>query len=450
MNRRLSIFAGVLLTGIVLAAAGTLSNVPFAMWATRGEADTHFSVTFVTGTPPTNVVLDASYAGPAGTEAAAEYDAGDGVWTAYSSRTIPLVGTYIKFRGDWRAATGTYAYMFKGSFAGAAYTCEFSGTLDYAATASAAYREIFMGCTKVTAIRDNPFQPIIGSPVENMFRSACYNMSGVTGSLPDGFLDTSGLTGSPADTMFYHACYNMSGVTGSLPSGFLNTSGLTGSPAAYMFYSACNGMSGVTGSLPSGFLDTSGLTGSPAASMFYGACFNMSGVTGSLPSGFLNTSGLTGSPTDYMFYAACYNMSGVTGSLPSGFLNTSGLTGSPATSMFRRACTGMSGVTGSLPSGFLNTSGLTGSPAASMFYEACYNMSDITSGDFNISSNVTLTDANIVGPLTAAWRGMSDWTGQVYWGTNVIHTVLTPDSDIDTFLDSVNMPDYATIDANWK
>jgi hypothetical protein len=146
-------------------------------------------------------------------------------------------------------------------------------------------------------------------------------------------------------------------------------------------------------------------------------------------------------------------MSGVTGSLPAGFLDTSGLTGSPASSMFYVACQNMSGVTGSLPSGFLDTSGLTGSPAATMFYFACNGMSKIESGDFAISTNVTLTAANIAGttgPLGSAWRNMAKWTGQVYWGTNVIHHVLTPDTDTDAFLGNVLMPEYDTINANWK
>ena len=323
-----------------------------AYWSRGGavEEDTHFTITFVTGTPPTNIVLHANYAGP-GTAAQAEYDAGDGVWTNYTSKTIVMQGSYLKLRGDWRTSAGTYNSLFRSSFAGAAYTCELSGTLGYAATAASAYAAIFFGCTKVTAIRDNPFQPIAGSPAANMFAYACYNMSGVTGSLPAGFMDTSGLTGSPA---------------------------------AYMFDRACNLMSGVTNSLPAGFLDTSGLTGAPAVSMF------------------------------------------------------------------ALACGGMSKVTGSLPAGFLDTSGLTGSPSTDMYGFACQNMAKITSGDFNISTNVTLSNANIVGPLSSAWRDMAEWTGQVYWGTNVIHTVLTPDSDINTFSGSTKMPSYATIHANWK
>jgi hypothetical protein len=390
----------------------------FANRAAPPVTDTYFTVSFVTGTPPTNIVLHADYTGPA-TPAQALYDAGDGVWRAYTANNITMRGDrrYLKLRGDWRTAAGTYKGMFKSALAGAAYTCEFTGTLDYAATAASAYREIFRDCTKVTQIRDNPFQPIRGSPAASMFNSACSGMSGVTGSLPAGFMNTSGLTGSPAASMFANACIGMSGVTGSLPAGFLDTSGLTGSPAASMFYAACDGMSGVSGALPTGFLDTSGLTGSPAASMFY---------------------------------AACRSMSGVTGSLPTGFLDTSGLTGSPAANMFYYSCSGMSGVTGSLPSGFLDTSGLTGSPAANMFLSACNGMSKIASGDFNISANVTLTSANVVGPLTSAWRGMPLWTGQVYWGTNVIHTVLTPDSDINTFANNTSMPGYATLNANWK
>jgi len=77
-------------------------------------------------------------------------------------------------------------------------------------------------------------------------------------------------------------------------------------------------------------------------------------------------------------------------------------------------------------------------------------MSGITSGDITVGSGITLDNSNIVGQLTSAFQNMTAWTGQVYWGTNVIHTVLTPASDINTFAGDVNMPDYATINANWK
>jgi hypothetical protein len=262
-----------------------------------------------------------------------------------------MAGSYIKFRGDWRTSSGTYQNMFYNSLTSTNYTCEFSGTLDYAATAANAYRAIFYGCTRVTAIRTNPFQKITGSPSLNMFTSSFQNMSGVTGSLPVGFMDTSALTGPPSVAMFFGACYNMPGVTGQLPADFMNTSNLTGPPAASMFTSACYGFAGVTGSLPAGFLSAINLSGPPSASMYNGAC---------------------------------------------------------------------------------------------------YGMAKITSGDFQISTNVSLTDGNIVGPLTSAWREMPKWGGQVFWGTNAIHTVLTPTNDINAFASSTNVPGYSGMNANWK
>jgi hypothetical protein len=85
-----------------------------------------------------------------------------------------------------------------------------------------------------------------------------------------------------------------------------------------------------------------------------------------------------------------------------------------------------------------------------MYNNACYGMSKVTSGDFQISTNVSLTDGNIVGPLTDAWRNMPRWGGQVFWGTNVIHTVLTPTNDINAFAGSTSVPGYSTMNANWK
>ena len=241
-------------------------------------ADVGFRVTFLTGTTPTNIVLHASYTGPA-TAAAALYDAGDGVWRAYTANTISNVTGYVAFKGNWLNAAGGYAYMFKSAFQSAAYTCKFSGALETPTTFTACYREIFFNCTAVTAIEDNPLPILTGATASLMFYYACYNMSGVTGALPAGFMDTSGLTGAPATHMFNNACRLMSGVTGALPTGFMDTSGLTGAPAANMFDSSCYGMSGVTGALPAGFMDTSGLTGAPATYMFNNACRLMSGVT---------------------------------------------------------------------------------------------------------------------------------------------------------------------------
>ena len=379
--RRALIALCVLAAVLECAAGDQWRNMLMARHRAAAATDVGFRVTFLTGTTPTNIVLHASYTGPA-TPAAALYDAGDGVWRAYTSRTISNVTGYAAFKGNWLNAAGGYEYMFKSAFQSAAYTCKFSGALETTPTAFAScYKEIFQDCTAVKAIEDNPLPILTGTPAASMFRSACYNMTGVT-ALPTGFLDTSGLTGTPAVSMFNAACYGMSGVT-SLPAGFLNTSGLTGTPGAHMFTAACNGMNKVT-ALPTGFLDTSGLTGTPAASMFNAACYNMSGVT-SLPAGFMDTSGLTGAPAAHMFYSACNSMSGVTNAYT-----------------------------------------------------------------FNMSSNITFDSTNVA-TLAYGFATMPKWGGQVMWGTNVlVEAIPIPSADINTFAGSTNMPNYATINANWK
>ena len=309
-----------------------------------------FKVTFLTGLTPTNINLNGSWTGPARPNEAL-YDSGDGIWHTYTTRNIPVSGSYVQFAGDWRTSLGTYQAMFYDTFNTTNYTCSFSGSLRYTPTNFAnCYQEVFRGNKAVVSIIDNPLPKLTGSPAVNMFRSACNGMTGVT-NLPTGFMDTSGLTGSPAADMFHYACYNMSGVT-NLPTGFMDTSGLTGSPAAYMFYAACQNMSGVT-NLPTGFMDTSGLTGSPAAYMF------------------------------------------------------------------RYACSGMSGVTNAYV--------------------------------FNLGAGITFDSTNVVTALTSAFRNMPSWGGQVMWGANVlVEAIPIPNANTDTFLGSINMPNYATINANWK
>ena len=227
-----------ILAWIVLAtvAFGLPKQAFLTQWKASKSGDTHFTVTFDSGTPPATVVLGVggTYAGPAGTEAPAEYDAGDGVWTGYTSNTITLNGDYLKFRGDWRTSAGTYQNMFYSSFQSSSYTCVISGTLAYAATAASAYNSFFRQNSTVMTLADNPFPPITGSPAASMFR-VTFGNSNFTGTLPDGTLDTSGLTGSPAVNMFYYT-FRGSGFTGTLPAGTLDTSGLTGVPAASMFY----------------------------------------------------------------------------------------------------------------------------------------------------------------------------------------------------------------------
>jgi len=130
-------------------------------------------------------------------------------------------------------------------------------------------------------------------------------------------------------------------------------------------------------------------------------------------------------------------------------LDTSGLTGPPAPYMFNSTFPNNNLTT--LPDGCLDTSGLTGSPTDLMFY-ATFRGNNLQTDDFVIGSGITLTDANIStdDPLSFMFRDNANWTGELYWGTNVIHTVLTPTNDIGTFEGCVSMPDYGTINANWK
>jgi hypothetical protein len=183
--------------------------------------------------------------------------------------------------------------------------------------------------------------------------------------------------------------------------------------------------------------------------MFREMCYGMSSVTGPLPAGFANTSGLTGAPAENMFRQMCQGMSGVTGPLPAGFANTSGLTGAPAANMYFYMCYGMSSVTGPLPAGFANTSGLTGAPAADMYTRMCQGMSSIASGNIIIGENLTL-DATNVAALTRMMQGCGSWTGEVFWGSDLLVDQVTPSTRIQTFDGCNNMPGYADIHANWK
>ena len=98
----------------------------------------------------------------------------------------------------------------------------------------------------------------------------------------------------------------------------------------------------------------------------------------------------------------------------------------------------------------MDTSGLSGAPVVNMFNSACGGMSSVTNAyTFNMSSNITWTSAN-VGNLNTAFANMPNWGGEVMWGTNVLALEITPDSQINTFTGSTNMPNYSIIDGNWK
>jgi hypothetical protein len=305
--------------GLAVGAAVQASVMPWTTKAMRWQASTStvtavvtppavtndFTVRFLTGTFPTNLVLGLT---PSVTNAA-EYDPGDGVWRGFTSRTITLASgsKYISFRGAWTNASRTYEALFLDTFNSSAYTCQTEGAFSNRPTTASAYRDMFFQCKAIVSFTTNPIPLLTGAPAANMYSQFCYGMTGLT-NLPADFMNTSGLTGAPAASMFYRVCYNVSGVK-TLPDNFLNTASITGAPAANMLNQSCRGMSGVT-NLPANFLNTSKLTGAPAANMFNQSCINMSGVT-NLPAGCLDMSGLSGPPAAGMLEYACNGMSGL-------------------------------------------------------------------------------------------------------------------------------------------
>lgn len=338
----------------VLLLAGTPDREPWkTAWIRARQSSTqdvpNFRITFLSGTTPASITLSSLYPGP-GTASLALYDAGDGNWVAYTSKTLTIVGSYIEFAGDWRTSGGVYDSMFDGTLNSTGYTCKFSGAFKAEpSTYAFVYRRMFQNAKAVVEIEHNPIPAVSGTPGANMFLRTYAGMSDVV-NLPAGFLDTSKLTGAAANDMLSFAAYQMSKVV----------------------------------TLPAGFMDIRRLTGTLAPRMMSNACRDMGAVT----------------------------------ALPEGLGDFSGFSGDPGTAALQAAFQGMSKV-------------------------ACGHV-------FNFSSNVTFTSANVVGPLTGTWRNMTLWTGEVMWGTNVLPLAFAPNSDINTFENSTNMPNYAIIDANWK
>ena len=242
-----------------------------------------FTITFLTGVFPETIALGASYAGPA-VAANAFFDPGDGNSYPYSNKTITVLGNYVRFSGDWRTSAGIYAYMFSGTLNTNSYTCEFSGGFTNIHTSAvSAYRAMFYNCTAVTSIRHNPLPRLSGGFGQSMFRDTFSGMSGVTGSLPQGFLDTSGMVSDTLrDFMFFSVCRGMSGVTGSLPQGFLDLSGLSGSSygQGFVMQYACAGMTGITGGNITISADYTAFSADNASSVFrymFDGCSNWQG-----------------------------------------------------------------------------------------------------------------------------------------------------------------------------
>ena len=75
---------------LALGAQAQFSALPIPQIGSAQVSDNHFTIRFLSGTFPTNLVLGTMYTGPVAADA--EYDSGDGIWRAYTSKNIPVRG----------------------------------------------------------------------------------------------------------------------------------------------------------------------------------------------------------------------------------------------------------------------------------------------------------------------------------------------------------------------
>ena len=148
-------------------------------------------------------------------------DAGDGVFVPWTSNTITVKGKRIRFRGDWRNASGNFRDLFTGTFGGG-HNVTMSGGFDFdGAPAANIFRSTFQGCSNLTgSIPVGLFGDISGAPVEAMFDSTFYNCSNLTGSIPSGLFCN--ISGTPAAYMFngtFRNCSKLTGESALMPDG---------------------------------------------------------------------------------------------------------------------------------------------------------------------------------------------------------------------------------------
>jgi hypothetical protein len=170
-------------------------------------------------------------------------DAGDGVFVPWTSNTITVKGKRIRFRGDWRNASGNFRELFRETFGGG-HNVTMSGGFDFdGAPAAHMFYATFYNCPNLTgSIPVGLFGDISGAPAAHMFRSTFYYCS-LSGSIPVGLFGN--LSGAPAFFMFGYTFQGCSNLTGSIPSGLFGN--ISGAPAGYMFSATFYGCSNLTG-----------------------------------------------------------------------------------------------------------------------------------------------------------------------------------------------------------
>ena len=153
-----------------------LPLLAFAQWEMDFDEDFAAAAEPVTltfeyvSTYPATITIGGSNYGQPADPSKALVDAGDGVFVPWTSNTITVKGKRIRFRGDWRNASGNFRELFNGTFGGG-HNVTMSGGFDFT-----------------------------GAPAIHMFRATFYNCSNLTGSIPSGLFGN--LSGAPADSMF--------------------------------------------------------------------------------------------------------------------------------------------------------------------------------------------------------------------------------------------------------
>ena len=254
----------------------------FAAASSKKAEPVTLTFEYVSTYPATITIGGTGYGQPADPSKAL-VDAGDGVFVPWTSNTIKLLGKRIRFRGDWRNASGNFRDLFNGTFGGG-HNVTMSGGFDFD-----------------------------GAPATYMFNATFRLCSNLTGSIPSGLFGN--LSGAPASYMFSSTFYGCSKLTGSIPVGLFGN--ISGAPAAYMFNATFRLCSNLTGSIPVGLFGD--ISGAPAANMFNGTFYGCSKLTGSIPSGLFGD--ISGAPAAQMFYSTfngCSKLTGESALMPDG------------------------------------------------------------------------------------------------------------------------------------
>jgi len=212
-------------------------------WAAASAGPVTLTFNYVDTYPATITIGGSNYGQPANPSLAL-VDAGDGVFVPWTSNTITLKGKQIRFRGDWRNASGNFRELFYGTFGGG-HNVTMSGGFDFeGAPASYMFQHTFRDCSSLTgSIPSGLFGNISGKPAIFMFYATFARCSGLTGSIPVGLFGD--ISGAPADWMFASTFYGCSNLTGSIPSGLFGN--ISGTPMPFMFYYTFYGCSNLTG-----------------------------------------------------------------------------------------------------------------------------------------------------------------------------------------------------------